>query len=98
MSRKFEVGDLVEESGEGRGRFWRIAFVSDEAGFLILANGSGYSVGWKPFSKMTLATDALKGRIMELEAQLRGARNELRAIEKNPTGYTQPKKRKLVQE
>jgi hypothetical protein len=94
--RKVEIGDLVEESGEGVGRWWRVTdlCVTSKRAWLVDPR-EGYAIGWKPLAKISHATDALKGRIEVLTRHLAGAQRELRAIEKNPKTYVPPKKQKI---
>lgn len=92
---KFKMGDLVECLGEGRGRFWRIATLSETKCAFLVSTDSQEPRGWEDFRKLTLATTALKLRIKELHTELRSAENELRAIEKDPENYVQPKSRKV---
>ena len=80
-ARGFRIDDIVEESGEGRGRFFRIAAKQRLVGLLVEIDGSERSIGWKPLAKMTLASESLKERITELQKELRDARRRLREIE-----------------
>lgn len=95
MKTKFKVGDIVEVSGEGSGRFWRIVNLQATGAFLfeadVPAGAPTYSCGWKNFSSLTLAKVVLRERIRESKKAIQDAERELRAISRNPAKYAQTK-------
>lgn len=86
MGKRFRVGDLVEARGEGMLRWFRVADLDVSGGryraAFLIAEDNGFAAGWKDFEQLTLASVALKNRLLELAEEVKQAKKDLRRVEK----------------